>query len=110
MAVTNGLTPSVNLSSDYYVITLPTDDLFGEGVGGSPGFNGWVFPNGVSDVYLDYYGIPSNSHNGLFGPLPFTLSNFEIALGPVAPEPSTVFLSIAGLAIVGLMVRRRRAF
>jgi hypothetical protein len=110
MAVTKGLMQRVNLSTLYYEISLPTDDLFVDGLGGSPGFNGWVFPSGVSDVYLDYYGVPSNSHNGMFGPVPFTLSNFEIALGPVAPEPSTMFLSIMGLlATIGLITRRRRA-
>lgn len=108
LAVTNGLMQSVNLSTTYYEISLPTDDLFTEGFGGSPGFNGWVFPGGISDVYLDYYGIPSNSHNGMFGPMPFTLSNLEIAIGPVTPEPATVFLSITGLlGIVGLIARRR---
>jgi hypothetical protein len=109
LAVTNGL-QDVNLSSLQDDISLPTDDLFGFGVAGSPNFNGWVFPGGVSDVYLDYYGIPSNLHHGMFGPMPFTLSNFEIALGPVAPEPSTVFLLMTGLLVmVGLIARRRRA-
>lgn len=108
LAVTNGLMQGVNLSTLIDNISLPTDDLFGFGFGGSPDFNGWVFPNGVSDVYLDYYGIPSNSHNGMFGPMPFTLSNLEIAVGPLAPEPSTAFLAIAGLlGIISLTLRRR---
>lgn len=106
LAVTAGLMPSVNLSTLFYDISLPTDDLFAFGIGGSPDFNGWVFPAGVSDVYLNYYGLPSNSHNGMFGPMPFTLSNFEIALGPVVPEPSTVFLSVTGLLAIGLIARR----
>lgn len=107
-AVADGLMAPVNLSTHFYDISLPTDDLFGYGFGGSPDFNGWVFPGGINDVYLDYYGLPGNAENGQFGPMPFTLSNFEIALGPVAPEPSSVLLAVTGLlAMIGLMARRR---
>jgi len=108
LTVTNGLMQGVNLSTLYYEISLPTDDLFRYGFGGSTNFNGWVFPDGVSDVYLNYYGLPSNGENGAFGLMPFTLSNLEIALG--APEPSTEFLSITGVfAMIGLIARRRRS-
>ena len=67
---------------------------------GSGPRQGWIFPEGISDITVNLTPSPSCPHCGLFGPEPFVLSNLEIAV--ITPEPRALVLVGSGLAALSL--------